>query len=121
MAKAILNSREIFGNVYLGSGSGKNIVFHGSSTTNKWVEPIEFTNVDIDDYEIVRFMFTDEGKPYDIPLVVSNMVISSNIGKDENWNQLSPNVYVYKIASGGIYVYVTTDRTLVLTDVIAYA
>lgn len=121
MAKAILNGNEIFGNVHIGGGSGKNIVFHGSSTTNKWAEPIEFTNIDIDDYEIVRFMFTDEGTSYDIPLVVSNMVISSNIGIDENYNKLSTNVYVYKSASGGIYVYVSTNKTLVLTDVIAYA
>lgn len=121
MAKAILNGQEIFGNVHVGGSSGKNIVFHGSSTTNKWAEPIEFTNVDIDDYEIVRFIFTDEGTSYDIPLVVSDMVISSNIGVDENYTQLSTNVYVYKSASGGIYVYVSTNKTLVLTDVIAYA
>lgn len=104
-----------------GGGSGKNIIFHGSSTTDKWAEPIEFASIDIDDYEIVRFMFTDEGTSYDIPLVVSNMVISSDIGIDENYTQVSDNVYVYKSASGGIYVYVSTNKTLVLTDVIAYA
>lgn len=102
-----------------GNGSGKEVIFSGSQTTNKWAEPLPFEDINIDNFEIVRFIGTDNGTPFDKIFVVSSMVVSSSVG-DANYNTLGGHTYVYKNTSGELFFYVDTNFTLVLTDIIAY-
>ena len=119
MAKAIINSREIFGNVYLGSGSGdKEILFDGSSSTSQWKEPIVIEG-DCSSFDILDLSAVQDG---DIsqPIRVDDIPQNSSPSSISDYLKIATRVYVRLNDSGYLYIYVDSNFTLTVTKLIGY-
>lgn len=114
-----LNGTKILGSLVT-DGDVSNIVeiFEGTASTNKWAEPLVYNSVNILNYDIICFKGTDQNIPFNLYYKISDLPISADPVQDNDNIQFSTYGYLYVDANGYLYFCVTTNRTLVLNEII---
>ncbi len=117
-----LNGNIVKGSLVIdGEAFYKATILEGSASTNKWAEPLIYNSVNVLDYEVLCFKGTDQGTPFNLYYTIADLPISAAPTQDNDHTQFSTNGYLYVDANGYLYFCVTTTKTLVLNEVIAYS
>lgn len=113
--KKIVNSLVIDGEAFY-----KATILEGTASTDKWAEPLVYDVVNVLNYDILCFKGTDQGTAFHLYYTVADLPISAQPTQDNDHTQFSTNGYLYVDTNGHLYFCVTTTKTLVLNEIIAY-
>lgn len=114
-----LNGKKLLNSLVIdGALPSKVVILDGADSTNKWAEPLIYNSVNILDYDIICFKGTDQGTAFNLYFTIADLPISAAPTTDQNFTQFSTNGYLYVDANGYLYFCVTTNRTLVLNEII---
>lgn len=114
--KQLLNSLVIDGEAFY-----KATILEGSASTNKWAEPLIYNSVNVLDYEVLCFKGTDQGTAFNLYYTTADLPISADPVSDSDYTQFSTYGYLYVDANGYLYFCVTTTKTLILNEIVAYS
>lgn len=114
-----LNGNKLLNSLVIdGAIGGITTILDGEDTTNKWVEPLVYDDVNILDYDIICFKGTDQGTAFNLYYTIADLPISATPTSGQPYTNFSTNGYLYVDANGYLYFCVTTGRTLVLNEII---